>query len=199
MSIRAPGRSAEGKLAILRHACHRNLLCILLMMISGASFGESGTDSREYQIKAAFLYNFMRFTEWPAGSFAEATSPIRVGTYCTGPFSGMLERLVANRAVNGRKIVVTQLAAAESAKSMHAVFICANGNAILAGIEDAVKASPVLTVSESDRSVPGNACIHFLVEAGRVRFEINMTACDRAGLRVSAQLQKLAKAVHRTR
>jgi hypothetical protein len=181
-----------------RPAWSKSVAGLLLALCSGACFGGAATDSREYQIKAAFLYNFTRFTDWPAQSFSDAGSPIRVGTYCGGAFSAMLERLVAGRTVNGRSIVVTELADAAGARVMHAVFVCSGSDIPLPDIADAVKASPVLTVSETPRAAAGNACIEFSVDGGKVRFEVDMAASERAGLKISAQLQKLAKNVRRS-
>jgi hypothetical protein len=198
MSIGAHGRSAQIAPAPAGRAIGCRLLWLVLLTLSSAVFGNPATDSREYQIKAAFLYNFTRFTEWPVGSFADAGSPIAIGTYCAEPFSGMLEQLVKNRAVNGRRIAVTHLDTADAARAMHVVFVCADSEALLVSIQDAVRFSPVLTVSETNRSAAGIACIDFQVDDGKVRFEINMTASDHAGLKISAQLQKLAIAVRRT-
>jgi hypothetical protein len=198
MSIRALGHSAQIAPAAASRAGGYLMLCLALLTLSSAVFGNTATDSREYQIKAAFLYNFTRFTEWPAGSFADASSPIAIGTYCAEPFSGMLEKLVKSRAVNGRKIAVTRLDSADAARTMHVVFVCADSEALLPDIAEAVGSSPVLTVSETNRSAASVACIDFHVDDGRVRFEINMTASEHAGLQISAQLQKLAIAVRRT-
>lgn len=174
----------------------RRALCGPLLAMSAAVSGDDAVGSREYQLKAAFLYNFTRFVEWPASSFADARSPIVVGAYCDDPFSAVLEKVVKNRAVNGRGIVVKRLHAVAASQATHLSFVCASSDALLAGIEDLVKNHPVLTVGDTDAAAE-LAVISFQLVDEKVRFEINMAAADRAGLRVSAQLQKLATRIRR--
>lgn len=170
----------------------------ILLTVGGAALGSEGTDSREYQIKAAFLYNFTRFVEWPASSFADADSPIVIGAYCADPFTQVLREIVSGRTVNGRSIVVQHLQAPAAAQATHVTFICADSDALSAYVEAAVRIYPVLTVGETAAAAEQGVIIKFGLEADRVRFEINAAAAERAGLKVSAQLQKLATAVRRS-
>lgn len=175
----------------------RRALCGLLLSVSGATFGADATDTREYQIKAAFLYNFTRFVEWPASSFADAGSPIVIGAYCADPFGAVLKAIVKGRTVNGRGIVARKLDTVELATSAHVVFVCAAKDTEFAHIESVVDGRPVLTVGETDAFAEAAGIIRFVLDEEKVRFEINMAAAERAGLKVSAQLQKLATAVRR--
>lgn len=177
----------------LRHAAGG-----ILLTLSGAASGAGATDSREYQIKAAFLYNFTRFVEWPASSFADAGSPIIIGAYCSDPFARVLEQTVSGRTVNGRGIVVQNLRAPAAAQATHVAFVCADSNALFGRIEETVSTRPVLTVGETDALAEQGVIIKFGLDDDRVRFEINIAAAERAGLKVSAQLQKLATAIRRT-
>ena len=154
-----------------------------------------GAVSKEYQIKAAFLYNFTKFVEWPAASFRGADDSIVVGVYCTEPFAAELEKIVSGRKVNGRALVVKQLETPKDARALHLLFICADHDVLFGAIQSEIQSSPVLTVGESEPVSRHGGVIVFVREDDKVRFEINMGAAERAGLKVSAQLQKLATIV----
>src|SRR5437879_1124996 len=90
----------------------RGVLALLLgLMFCSSAIADDGAAavSKAYQIKAAFLYNFAKFVEWPAQSFADANSPIIIGTYCPDAFAATLEQVVKDRKVNGRTLVVRKL------------------------------------------------------------------------------------------
>jgi YfiR/HmsC-like len=178
----------------------RRVQCLLagcLAFIAPLALSEETGVSKEYQIKAAFVYNFTKFVEWPERSFADASSPIVIGAFCPQPVSAELERVVRDRKVNGRSVVVKKLDAAEEARSTHVLFICASQEAQIANIESAISGLPVVTVGESARFVEAGGMIYLVREDDKVRFEINMQPAERRGVKVSAQLQKLARLVRR--
>ena len=153
--------------------------------------------AKEDQLKAAFLYNFTKFVEWPPDRFADETSPIVIGVFGPDQFARELEAAVAGRTVNGRAIAVRKLAKAGDARSAHAVFVDATAEAELGELIAISSEAGVLTVGESPQFVASGGIINFTIEGDRVRFEINQAAGERAGLRISAQLLKLAKVVRR--
>jgi hypothetical protein len=165
------------------------LLCLSLQALSATGI------STEYQIKAAFLYNFTRFVEWPAESFADRASPIEIGAFCPGEFGDAMNRIVEGRKVNGRRVTVKMLETPASAIASHVVFVCASHDDRVAALEREVGARPVLTVGESTAFRDAEGIITFVLEGDKLRFQINSAAADRAGLKLSAQLRKLAKAV----
>jgi hypothetical protein len=173
----------------------RTWLGALLLCLAAVPVSAAATDSREYQIKAAFLYNFTRFVEWPASTFADTGGAIVIGTACADPFSELLERLVAGRTVDGRAIIVRKLDSVGAASATHLVFICAGDALPRDRIEASVDGAPVLTVGDD---AGGKSIIAFGVERDKVRFDIDVAAAERAGLRISAQLQKLARTVKRS-
>jgi len=161
-----------------------------MVSISAAAAGD--VTSREYQIKAAFLFSFAKFIEWPAQSFQSANSPIVIGTFCDSPFAGVLEGIVKGRAINGRSLQVRPLETAGSAREVHLAFVCESEDRSSAAILDAVRTWPVVTVGESNDFWTQDGMIHFVPVDDKVRFEINIGAAERAGVKISAQLQKLA-------
>jgi hypothetical protein len=169
------------------------LLCLLGPVLQ-ASFGDT---PREYQLKAAFLYNFTKFVEWPASRFADTNSPIVIGVFGKNPFGAELENLVKGRKINDRGIVVRSVGSAADAKAAHLLFVDSTSDDRLAELQGALQGGGVLTVGESTAFARHDGIINFLLEDDKLRFEINMDAADRAGLRINAQLQKLAKTIRR--
>ena len=153
--------------------------------------------SNEYQIKAAFLYNFTKFVEWPAPSFSGPGDPIVIGVYCSEPFAATLEKIVLGRKVNGRVIAVRRLTTASDARTVHLLFVCTAQDLLLSGIQAEVQSRPVVTVGESEADTRSGVAIRFLREDDKLRFGIDMVVAARAGVKISAQLQKLATTVIR--
>ncbi len=187
MSAAAPTRLQSRSVAALLGLC--------LLAAGGAGAAEV---SKEYQIKAAFLYNFAKFVEWPAQSFADAGSPIVIGVLGQNPFGGELEQVVKDRKINGRGIVVKKLETPEEAVSAQIVFIAAAEDARMPKLQAAIKDSAVLTVGESDAFAGNGGIIRFVIDGDKIRFRINMTPADRAHLKIGGQLQQLAKQVERS-
>jgi hypothetical protein len=154
--------------------------------------------TREYEIKAAFLYNFTKFIEWPAHSFADAGAPIVIGVLGDSPCTEALERLVKDRKVNGRTIVVKRIASGEEAKATHVLFVGSAQEAQFAGLQPTIELLPILTVGESAGFPILGGAIEFVPQGDKVRFEINIDVAEHAGLKISAQLQKLATVVRRS-
>jgi hypothetical protein len=151
--------------------------------------------SKEYQLKAAFLFNFTKFVEWPAGRFADDTSPIVIGVLGRNPFEDKLANLVKDRLVNGRAIVVRSVTAADDPRTVHVLFV--PGGEEPTGSAPAWQNSAVLTVGESRAFAALGGNITFTQEGDKVRFEINLATAERDELKISAQLLKLATAVRR--
>jgi len=155
------------------------------------------TEQREYQIKAAFLYNFVKFIDWPAPAFADAASPIVIGISCPGSVDTQLGAIVKDRKVNGREVVVRNIVRAEDAATLQVLFICSANQARFTQLKAAIGGTAVVTVGESDGFLAAGGMINFVVVDDRIRFEINADVADRAGIKISAQLQKLALAVRK--
>lgn len=169
------------------------------MLFAGLAFAsEPPPISKEYQVKAAFLFNFTKFVEWPSERFSSRDTPIVIAVLGRNPFGDELEKLVRNRLVDGRPVVVQPLLSAEEAKSgvadFHVLFVAAGEEAHFADLLKIVPLVGVLTVGESDRFASFGGTVTFVVVESRVRFEINRAAAEAAGLKLSAQLQKLAAA-----
>lgn len=152
--------------------------------------------SREYQLKAAFLYNFAQFVEWPADIFPDAKSPIVIGVAGDDPFDGALDRAIAGKTVGGRPLAVRHISRAEETKGCHLLYVPAEGEQDLAALIRRIGVSPVLTVGETDRFMAHGGIVRFYLEDNKLRFEINVDAAQRSHLRVSAKLLRLARVRH---
>ena len=170
------------------------LLALGLCFTRSAPAGDA-PPAKEHQLKAAFLYNFTKFIEWPAQSFQDTNSPFIIGVVGTGPLCAEVERAVKDRKVNGRALLARPIETVEQARSVHLLFICGSEDARLGEFLNPPQGANILTVGESDLFVRGGGAINFVLQADKLRFEINIRAAERAGLKVSAQLQKLAKTV----
>jgi hypothetical protein len=178
---------------------------ILLLMLAVAcafTVGNAAADSRtpsasEWQIKSAFIYNFTKFVEWPPTALASPSQPIVIGVLGEPALAQRLAAVVAGRNVNGRQIEVRVVQTAAQARVMQMLFVTAEEDTRYAAMRAQLADSPVLTVGESPAfSVMG--VIGFVSDGEKLRFEINADIAERAGLKLSAQLQKLAIAVRRT-
>lgn len=166
--------------------------CLLLTAVLPAQAGQR--DTSEYHVKAAFLYNFAKFVEWPDNAFTNPEAPMAFCVIGADSFGTSLYDLQGKR-VKNHPVSVQRIDAAADARTCHVLFISAADNQRMAEIIAAVKGSPVLVVGDAERFARRGGIIGFLTERNRVAFEINAGAAKGAGLTVSSQLLKLARTV----
>ena len=171
------------------------VLCGLLCLAGHPTRGADAEVRKEYQVKAAFLYNFTKFVEWPQARFANDTSPIVIGVLGRNPFGDELAKIVNGRTVNGHPILVKLIATADEVPAVHLLFVPAGEENRL--LPAAWQSAAIVVVGESGAFATLGGTITFTREADKVRFAINLATAERAGLKISAQLLKLATAVHR--
>ena len=152
-------------------------------------------DSREYQIKAAFLENFIQFVTWPSNAFANNDAPFCIGVLGEDPFGAALEQTVSGEAVDHHKVVVQRLRRIEDCKECQMIFVCRSEKKDLQAILAKLDSSPVLTVSEMHGFAQEGGAINFYLEGTKLRFEINPVEAQRRKLKISAQLLNLGKIV----
>ncbi len=173
------------------------LLGVCSLGVGGSiALAAPGDISKEYRIKAAFLYNFTKFVEWPAGRFSSDEAPVLIGVLGRNPFGTVLEETVEGRTVNGRPVRVVLLDSAQRLAEVHVVFMAEGSPSCREEFAKAPDAG-VLTVGECEEDAACGAVINFLTVGDKVRFEISIPAAEARGLKLSAHLQKLAMTVHR--
>jgi hypothetical protein len=178
----------------------RRWLMLLLFMVFGAADAQSAdAELAEYQIKAAFLCKFGHYVDWP-GAPGAATSqqlPFVIGVMAAATVADELALAARGQLVQGRPLLVRRIErAAEAADGPSIVFIARSHMARAGEVLAAVRDRPVLTVTESDHDLnPDAAIINFVVVEDKVRFDVSLSAAARAGLKISARLLTVARAV----
>jgi hypothetical protein len=171
------------------------LLAIVAAPSRSSAIDVPGNASLEYDVKAAFLLNFVKFVQWPASAFREPTSPIVVCVLRHNPFGDTLGRIVEGESIGGRPVTIRRISTTDQATECHVLFVPET-----ARLEDGDAAVPrdpgLLTVGESEGFLRQGGIIAFFADGGRIRFWINPEAAEQRGLRVSARLLRVARVVH---
>jgi hypothetical protein len=150
----------------------------------------SGDELPEYRLKAAFVYNFMVYAEFPAGT----PSTLHLCIHGADPFGQEIDGLHGKVAA-GRKIAVARKAAGESLKDCQVVFIAAPMMASLPRVLESLSGLPILTVADSPGAMRRGVALNMTVAQGKVTFEANLQAARRGGLNLSSKLLRLATEV----
>ena len=173
--------------------------CLLSTMALGShAAGVDSSDSSEYLIKAGFIYNFAKLVEWPATAFAQPDSPIVIGVLGDDPFGTTLDRIVADKKINGRGIAVKRLKWSrdfKSYKDCNILFVSLSEKDHLDNVVEAMRLLPILTIGDAPGFAKRGGIINFTLEDNKVRFEVNVEAAKRADLTISSRLLTLAKIV----
>jgi uncharacterized protein DUF4154 len=164
----------------------RAIIIAIALALVASPAALPATEGLEYQVKAAFLFNFLKFVEWPASS---NDAPWVIGILGRDPFGSALEDIVRGKSVNGRAVEVRRYARPGDVKDCNILFV---GRA-----ESERMGAPVqpglLTVGESSGFLKSGGIINFYLEDNRVHFEIRQTVARSCGLRISSQLLKLGR------
>jgi hypothetical protein len=148
----------------------------------------------EYLIKAAFLYNFTKFVEWPPEVFKDSLSPINLYILGADPFGEALNS-IRDKTVKGRRLNIKHVNHIEEISGCHILFISASEKENLKHLLYSLRNSAILTVSETERFAQRGGTINFIMVGNKIHFEINPDAAQQSGLKISSQLLKLAKIV----
>jgi hypothetical protein len=146
----------------------------------------------EFEVKAAFLSSFAQFTKWPSGKFSDAGAPFVIGILGDNPFGGSLEGIIQGRAVSGRRVVIRRGRKADDMRGCQIVYVARSERGRLGEIIASLKGNAILTVGETEQFTRQGGVIGFKMEGDKVRFDINASAAQRAGLQISSRLLKLA-------
>jgi hypothetical protein len=151
----------------------------------------------EYRVKAAFLYNFAKFIDWPPEAFRSSGQPFGICVLGEDPFGHGLDDIVSGRTISGRSIVIRRISDAREADVCHILFVSSSLSKRSLSILAAEKMPGVLRVGECAKSASREAIILFTLDGGKVRFEIDLIAAERQNLRISSKLLTLASFVRR--
>jgi len=187
---RTPGSCATGK-----HGLVNRVLVLLLFLTLTSSMLSTQVRAEtpdEYQVKAAFLYNFVKFIDWPVDAFSDSSAPIIIGVVGDDPFGSKIDQVINGKIANGRPLVLKRFPNFKALTFCHILFICSSEKNNLRQALAAAGAG-VLTVGETERFTQMGGIINFTIVDNKVRFAINQVAAERAGLKISAKLLNLSR------
>lgn len=169
------------------------LLTACLLLLAPLVARAQPAVSKEYQIKAVFLFNFAQFVEWPETAFPDANAPIRIGVLGDDPFGQALDEVVRGETIKGRPLTVARSRRLSDLSDCHLIFISKSESWRLDDSLEQLATRPVLTVSEVDGFAQRGGIIAFFSDGKKVRFEINPASARRVNLKISSELLSLGK------
>ena len=175
----------------------RNLILIaaLLATVCVAAPRAIAQDGRDYDVKAAYLYNIVNFVTWPPDAFTGPSDPLHVCIYGMDPFGPLLDRAMQGGTANMRPIIVMRVSDANGLAPCELVFLPGSNTD---RIDQAVRVTaqrPVLTVGEAPDFLRRGGMILLVVDGGRIRFDVNLPAASARGLTLSSRLLQVARTV----
>jgi hypothetical protein len=191
-------RDPEGAARVWRRA--RAWVCAVALSWIAAwtpwsAWAADDSEALELRVKAAFLYKFAGYVEWPPKSFARPEMPVTIGVIGAESLAAELTQAVTGRTVNDRAVAVKRLKAGESLAGVHVLFVGRSENARLDQLAQSAQPRSILTVSESDGALARGSVINFVLTEGRVRFEIALDSAEKSGLKLSSRLLAVAQQV----
>jgi len=175
------------------------LLCLVATLIAAGGRTvdaevSSGGPS-EYQVKAAYLYYLATFVDWPPEALPLDSDSLIIGVLGDDPFGDILEATVRGKIVNNRSLIVSRIRNVKNARQCNILFISSSEQGDLPTILKFLDGAAILTVGEFGEFAARGGQIGFRTEDRKVRFDINIAAVERSGLKISAQLMKLGRIV----
>jgi hypothetical protein len=167
--------------------------CALLTFVLACTGSAQTID--EYQVKAAFLYNFAKFVEWPALTFKTDKDPVRICVLGQDPFGSALGDAVGGKTVLGRSFALSDISSADEVTDCQILFISSSERKHLRSIFAELRTTGILTVGETEGFAAEGGIVNFKLSGGRVHLEINIEAAGQAKLRINSSVLSLAQIV----
>jgi len=161
----------------------------------GAPAAGQELQAAEYRVKAAFVYKFGDFIDWPAGTFGGPNSPFVIGVVGADPVADELARITVGRTIGDRPVAVRKLRHGDPLAGLQVIFVGRGSREQMAEILAASKGLPVLTVSEFDNGIKAGSMINFVVVSDKVRFDVALAPAEAARLKISSRLLAVARNV----
>jgi hypothetical protein len=171
---------------------------ILIMCICWQAAAAGADRHSEYEVKAAFIYNFAKFIDWPSDNQKDSVNTINIGVLGDDPFDGAIEKTIGGRKIRGKSLVVMKSDDIDHLQSCHILFICQSENERIDTILESLKGLNILTVSEEEYFTYRGGIVRFYKEDNKIRFEFNLAAARKAGLAISSKLLKVARIYDRS-
>jgi hypothetical protein len=177
--------------------CAKGAMALLFILTAIAAQAQSNLPS-EYQLKAAFLFNFAKFIEWPQHAFPSPQSPFNICVFGKDPFGSSLDEALADKKIGDRSILIQRPKDKLELRHCQIAFVSSSETERVNDIVEGLQGVSVLLVGESEGFAESGGTIEFTLEQGHVRFSINPDAAEHANLRLSSKLLALAKIIHGT-
>ena len=170
------------------------VVLVLAAVFSGEpAVAQPDTYAAEYRIKAAYVFKFLGYVDWPAHGSSDA--PLQIGVMGARALADELIGIAARRTVNGRPVTVRRLRPSDGTGELNLLFVARSESARLADIVASTKDHGTLVITESAEAPALGSAINFVVEDDKVRFDVAPRAFERANLKVSARLLTVARKV----
>jgi hypothetical protein len=172
-------------------------LLLLVVAASGrAQTPLSDPPDLEQRVKAAYLYKFAGYVEWPGDAFPQPESPFTIAIADDERVAKALEEIVAGRKVEGRNVQVRRVQSGDEPADAHILFLGKPGARAPSQAIAKPKPRPMLVVSQSADAIAQGSVINFALSEGKVRFEVSLDAAEKRGLKLSSRLLAVAQQVH---
>ncbi|HVR24047.1 MAG TPA: YfiR family protein [Candidatus Polarisedimenticolia bacterium] len=177
-----------------RRACLK-AIAIAWALLTIPGLYAQGSKPTDFQVEAAYLYNFGRFVEWPTKIAPTRGDAFTVCVLGKDPFGPALDVTLAGETIDGKRVVAKRISGPQESGNCQILFLSLAEDGRLNKIIETVDKQAILTVSDMPQFAERGGMIQFVLEGSRVRFEVNLTATQRAGLKLSSELLKVATAV----
>lgn len=194
------GKSPELIPARMRKCCNPTMSLpgwfgLLMLWLCFSDHVASAQVTHEYQLKAVFLYNFSRYTDWPPEAFENVSSPLVIGILGRDPFGPYLEEAVKGETVDHRPLRVERFKRIEDVKDVHILFISDSEAKRLPAILAKLQGRSILTVSDMNNFAATGGMVHFLTQSNKIHLQINLDALKAAKLTMSSKVLRAADKV----
>ncbi len=168
---------------------------VVMVCITVTNVQKGYANTQEYDVKAAFLFNFVKFVDWPEDVFQSSTSPFIISILGTDSFGKALDSF-KGKTINGRNLVIKRADSLNELERSHVIFICASERENLSQILGTAEKWHALTVGDTKGFIQSGGIINLVIIDGKIGFEINVAAAEKADLKISSKLLKLVKALY---
>lgn len=176
-------------------AARVGVLAVVIAAPAGHARAAEDTSALEQQVKAAFLYKFAGYVDWPSAAFARPDTPLTIAVAGADALAAELVQATSGRMVEGRSVVVKRVKPGDPLAGVHILFVGKGENDRLQQWVHAAQPQSVLTVSESDGALAKGSVINFVISERRVRFEVALDSAEKSRLKLSSRLLAVAQQV----
>lgn len=171
------------------------LMACATLAVAMANAAPTELQASENRVKAAFVYKFGDYIEWPPEAFDNPNSPLVIGVVGADALADELTRIAEGRAIGGRRVAVRKLRYGDAMTGLHVIFIGRSDSRRVTAALAASKGRPALTITESADGLKLGSMINFVVVSDKVRFDVGLASAEASRLKISSRLLAVARTV----